>query len=94
MPTKLTVADDVISEVLNGEAVVLNLKTGTYFSLNPSGSRIWQLIEELGELTSVRDAMLREFEVRPERLDADLESLLEELEQRGLISRAASLSEQ
>ena len=93
MPPKLTVADDVISEILDGEAVLLNLKTGTYFSLNPSGSRIWQLIEQLGELTSVRDAMLREFEVRPECLDADLESLLKELEQRGLISRAASLAE-
>ena len=31
---------------LTGEAVILNLRSGQYFSLNDVGTRIWNLIQE------------------------------------------------
>lgn len=83
---RLTIPDDVVFEVLDGEAVVLNLKTGIYFTLNPVGTRAWQLIQEHGELEKVLEVMLAEYEVEPALLDADLRELVEKLRGKGLLS--------
>lgn len=34
----------VISEILDGEAVIIDLETGTYYSLDPVASSIWDAI--------------------------------------------------
>ena len=36
--------NDVIYRDLDGGAVILNLKTGTYFGLDTVGTRMWALI--------------------------------------------------
>jgi hypothetical protein len=36
---------NVINEVIDGEAVIINLASGDYFSLRGSGSYIWQAID-------------------------------------------------
>ena len=33
--------DEVLFQELHGEGVLLNLKTGVYFGLDPVGARIW-----------------------------------------------------
>jgi len=38
-------APHVISEVIDGEAVIIHLGTGDYFSLRGSGSYVWQAID-------------------------------------------------
>jgi hypothetical protein len=83
-----TIPDEVVFEVLGGEAVVLNLETGIYFTLNPVGTRIWQLIEEHGDLARVRETMISEYEVGQEQLDRDLETLMGELVEKGLVVSA------
>lgn len=86
----LAISTQVVFEVVGGEAVLLNLDNGTYFQLTGVGSRVWQLLEQgaSGE-AEVRDRLLEEYDVAPERLDADLDVLWRDLEQAGLISRSA-----
>lgn len=83
-------APDVVSETVDGEAVLLDLRNGGYFALNRVGTRIWQLIQELGEEEQVCDQLLQEFEVTRETLEQDLEHWLSELEGRGLLTRRPS----
>ncbi len=73
------IKDDVIFNDLQGEAVLLNLKTGVYFGLDPVGTRAWQLIQDHGSLGPVRDDMLREYEVSAEHLLEDLLDLVTRL---------------
>ena len=40
----ITISPDVAFRDLDGEAVLLNLATGTYFGLNEMGTRMWHLI--------------------------------------------------
>ena len=82
---RLEIPADVIFEVLDGEAVILNLKTGVYFSLNAVGTRIWKLIEEHGEIAKISETMLKEYEVQPEALDLDLQQVLSQLVEKGLV---------
>jgi len=79
------ITDDVIFNDLQGEVVLLNLKTGIYFGLDPVGTRIWQLIQDHGVLGPVRDAMLQEFEVSAERLWEDLRDLVGRLADNELV---------
>ena len=79
------IKDDVIFNDLQGEVVLLNLKTGTYFGLDPVGTRAWQLIQDHGCLGSVKDAMLREYEVSAEDLWEDLQDLVVRLADNGLV---------
>lgn len=78
---------DVIFEILDGEAVVLDLRSGVYFTLNDSGTRLWELILEHRDLDRVRDQFLREFDVTPATLETDLSTLVRELLERGLLAK-------
>jgi hypothetical protein len=78
-------SDDAVFRDLDGEAVVLNLSTGIYFGLNEVGTRIWQLIDQFGELAAVHESLLREFEVDPDTASRDLIDLVAQLADRGLV---------
>ena len=42
-PGPLTLTPDVVHETIDGEAILINLATGTYFSLEGSGAEVWAL---------------------------------------------------
>jgi len=77
--------DNVVFRELEGEAVILNLETGTYFGLNEVGTRIWALIQEHRSLGRVFEAMRAEYGVSPDVLKSDLLRLVEELRAKGLV---------
>ena len=64
---------------LGEEVMILNLENGVYYGLDPVGARIWELLQEPRTILEVRDALLQEFEVEPERCERDLLGLLESL---------------
>ena len=74
-----------VSSELDGEAVILNLESGTYFGLDEIGARIWSLLQEPKSIVEIRDTLLDEYEVEADRCEEDLLALLEELKAAGLI---------
>ena len=80
----LTIAPDVMFRQLNDEAVLLDLKSGTYFGLNDVGARTWQLILEQGRLSRVLDALLDEYAGEREVVERDLMELAAQLVARKL----------
>ncbi len=80
-----TAAPDVVIRDLDGEAVVLDLSTGTYFGLNDVGTRMWQLVEQHGTLAEVLDALAQEFDAPIERIEADFREFIALLVTRGLL---------
>lgn len=70
---------DAVFRDLDGEAVILNLRSGTYFGLNRVGTRVWQLLELDGRLRSVFDALCREFDAPPDDIARDLLALVARL---------------
>lgn len=83
---KVTLSSDALFQEIDGEMVVLDLKSESYFGLDAVGARIWQLMQELGELSMVFDAMLDEYDVEPDQLEADMMALINELLEAGLIT--------
>lgn len=80
----LRILPDVVFRQLDDEAVLLDLKSGTYFGLNAVGTRIWQLVGEGAALSVVLDTLAGEYDAPRDELERDLLSLGEELCSRGL----------
>jgi hypothetical protein len=80
----LTVAPDVMFRHLDDEAVLLDLKSGTYFGLNDVGARAWQLIVEHGRLARVLDELLQEYAGERDVVERDLMELAGQLVARQL----------
>ncbi len=82
---RVRVSEDVVFREIDGEAVLLELKTGIYFGLNPVGTRIWSLLTENDSLQRVFETMQAEYEVSAEQLEQDLLNLVGTLLAKGLI---------
>ncbi|HEV3485676.1 MAG TPA: PqqD family protein [Vicinamibacterales bacterium] len=82
----LRVSDQVIFKPVGEEMVLLDFQSGMYYGLDPVGVRIWQLIVESRPLGEIVATLLEEYDVPREQLEADIDALVRELEQRGLVS--------
>jgi hypothetical protein len=78
-------AADVVVRDLDGEAVVLDIATGTYFGLNDIGTRIWQLVVQQKTLVEVVEVLEHEFDAPVDRLEADLRAFVDRLVVKGLL---------
>ncbi len=88
----VSVAADQVSCELDGEAAILNLKSGAYHGLDPVGATVWKLIANPTPVRQVIDAMIVEYNVDRSRCERDLLALLSQLDERGLIQVADELS--
>ena len=88
LPSRLRVPDEVIVRDLAGEALLVHLGTGTYFGLDATGTRIWHLLAEHGAREAVVARMLEEFDVPEAKLRSDMDALVAQLLERGLLAAA------
>jgi hypothetical protein len=77
---------DVLFQELQGDAVLLDMKTGVYFGLDQVGTRMWHLLGERGSVSLVVAAITEEFDVSPERCSEDVIDLIRKLNDNGLLS--------
>jgi hypothetical protein len=86
MATRFRVnSPNVIHETIEGEVILIDLKTGTYYSLRDAGAAIWQAIEwSAGEDQALAALKLRYEGSEDEMRDA-VRNLLDELLEEGLI---------
>jgi Coenzyme PQQ synthesis protein D (PqqD) len=70
---------------LAGEVVILHLRSGMHYGLDAVGARIWSLIQTPMNVNDLRDALLEEYDVDPDRCERDLVALLEDITAQGLI---------
>jgi len=92
MPTNIpftaqvAVPDGVLSRNLEGESVVLNLQTEKYFGLDEVGTRMWALLTGAGSIQSAYENLVAEYDVDAAQLRADIERLIDELAEHGLLT--------
>jgi len=79
---------DVAAKVLDGEAIMINLTLGTYYSLDRVGTVVWELIERGHSLKRVVEAVTSRFDVSPETAGADLQRLVGEMLEEGIVVQA------
>jgi len=83
---KVTLSKEVLSQEVDGETVLLDLKSESYFGLDEVGTRIWQLLNDGSDLRSIFDTLDDEYDVGEKQLKKDLQDHLTQLVEAGLIS--------
>jgi hypothetical protein len=87
---RICMASDVLYRQVDGESVVLDLKTERYLGLDEVATRMWQLITGSESVQAACEALLQEYDVEPERLRRDLSGFIQELLELGLVEVASS----
>lgn len=77
--------DEIAADVLDGEAIIINLATGSYYAMNNVGALVWRSIEQHSSLDEIAAHVATHYEVAPERARADLLSLAEHLLTEGVV---------
>ena len=85
LQSTVAAASDAVSCDLDAEAIILSVRTGTYYGLDAVGHRVWQLLQQPRTVMALRDVVLTEFEVGAERCERELLLLLEDLEHNQLV---------
>ncbi len=78
--------EEVIGKVLDGEAIVINLATGSYYAMPDVGAVIWEAIEEQCSLHEIADRVSARYDVSAERAAADMLEFAERLLQEGVVA--------
>lgn len=78
----------VISEIIDGEAVMINLTTGNYYSLNEVGASIWNSIEAGASTTEIVERLSLRFEGGESEIESAVSQLIDELRSEDLIVAA------
>ena len=82
---KVTFADTVFAQEVDGEMVLLDMESENYFGLDEVGTAIWQAMQEHGTLQEVLNAMLEQYDVDAEVLENDLSDFIGKLVDSGLV---------
>ena len=89
LDTLVSIPEVVYTQEIGEETILLDTQGGRYFSLDPVGARMWKLIRQHGALRPAYQSLLTEYDVTPERLEADLLALTEKMVAKGLASLRA-----
>ncbi len=81
----VVVVPDQVSSNIGDESVILQLDSGVYYGLNAVGTRIWSLMQTPVEVSAIRDTLIEEFDVEPQRCEDELLTLLNDMAAAGLI---------
>lgn len=85
LETVVVASPEQVSSKLGDEVVILNLRNGVYYGLDPIGTRIWELIQEPRSVRQVCEVLLEEYEVTFEQCAEDVLALMRDLQAQGLI---------
>ena len=73
------------SRVVGGEAIVLTPLEGKILTLNPTGTRIWEMLEGDVRVAAVIGTIQTEYAVPAATAAADVQDFLESMLERGMI---------
>ncbi len=74
----------VVTRPLDGELVLLNLGTETYFGLDEVGARMWDVLSSSPSIEAAFEQLASEYDIDAPTLRKDLEALLGQLVDHGL----------
>ena len=70
--SRFACSTDIASEVIDGEAIIINMSTGTYYSARDTGAFVWPLLAAGLTVAEVMVRVTDRYDVAPERVATDL----------------------
>jgi hypothetical protein len=83
-------APDVIAETIDGETILVNLATGSYYSLEGSGAEVWAALMNGRSPSSICQDVVNVYLGEPAEIEAEIERLIADLRTEQIIVEAAA----
>jgi hypothetical protein len=80
--------EEVAAKLIDGEAIIINLANGVYYSMDRTGAFIWELVQGAHTIKNVIKTVTARYDVPFDRAEADVQCLLEELLKENLVRLA------
>jgi hypothetical protein len=77
--------EEVASKVIDGEAIIINLANGVYYSMDKVGALVWDRLQLGYTLDDVIADVTRAYDVPREQAEPNVRELVEELVQENLV---------
>ena len=81
-------SEQVAATVMDGEAVIINLVNGVYYSMDEVGGLVWNMIEQACSLTDIADAVAVAYGVESSQVREDIQQLAAQLIEEDLVTVA------
>ncbi len=81
----LTPSPDAATSAVGGETVILHLVNGTYYGLDPVGTRIWSMIGDGVATPDICRRLAEEYGVELATIEEDARRFLTDLEAQGIL---------
>jgi hypothetical protein len=75
------------TELGEGQAVLLHMETHKYYSLNRTGRLVWEMLGKGETPEGISSRIADEYGISPEQALADVQRVLAQLTEAGLVSR-------
>jgi hypothetical protein len=75
----------VINETIDGEAIMINLATGSYYSLDRVGGDVWSLLEASLPVEDIVTELGRRYEATEDDIRSGVDDLLQRLSREELV---------
>ena len=80
--------EEIVAKVLDGEAVVIDLSNGAYYTTDTVGGAIWSMFENGLSVAEITSALTECYEVAAARAQADVSRMATEIVDAGLMDMA------
>lgn len=77
---------DKISTELDNETIILDIDSGAYSGLDSVGTSIWKLLKHEINFADLREALMKEYDVKKDVCETDILSFLQKLADNDLIT--------
>ncbi len=82
---RITVPDHVLAREVGDELVILNLDNEQYYGLDAVGAAMWTTLTTTPTIQASLEKLHAEYDVELDQLKNDLETLINDLQQDGLL---------
>ena len=81
---------EVVTQRVEGETVLVHLRTNEIYALNTTGSRAWDLLATGMNREAVQEELQREFDVPSDQLRDEIDTLIANLIEKRLLRPSAA----
>jgi myo-inositol-1-phosphate synthase len=76
---------DIACSKLDDEEVLLNVETGDYYTLNNTGSVLWEMLDSAKNVSELVDSFAKRYALDKDKAEVDVLRLLNDLAAEGLV---------
>lgn len=86
MNSQVLLNGSVLTTLIDDELGMMSIKRGLYYTLNPVGKRIWEILKHQIKISEVIDTLRKEYDIEQLVCEKDVLELIVLLEQNELIT--------